>query len=254
MKPALGYNSVSPINDWASIPLGEQVREAEQAIISEQLKYCFGQYLLKIGQLSNVLESHESTIPTQVNLTTLNNKTPLTGVVAEFDELPFLENSIDAIVMNHVLEFGSDPHQILREAHRVLLPNGNLILAVFNPWSSLALQKLVPSQKFQLFKKGRFFSVARVKDWLHLLGFEVTKEDYLCYSVLAQNDQELDSSFVPSLLKRFCPSLGGVCILVAKKREWPLTPVRPRVRYRTMFNPAVRSSSLNRTTRHATKQ
>ena len=44
-------------------------------------------------------------------------------------ELPFANECLDLLILPHVLEFSSDPHQILREAERVLRPEGRLIIS-----------------------------------------------------------------------------------------------------------------------------
>ena len=47
-------------------------------------------------------------------------------------DLPFEAQSVDLLVMPHTLEFTSDPHRLLREAERVLMPEGQLIILGFN--------------------------------------------------------------------------------------------------------------------------
>lgn len=63
-----------------------------------------------------------------------NEAKPLV-VVQQFDELPFASASIDLVVLPHVLEFAEEPHQILREVERVLIPEGQVIICGFNPVS-----------------------------------------------------------------------------------------------------------------------
>ena len=41
------------------------------------------------------------------------------------DFLPIESNSIDLVLLPHILEFSANPHQILREVHRVLVPEGH---------------------------------------------------------------------------------------------------------------------------------
>jgi ubiquinone/menaquinone biosynthesis C-methylase UbiE len=50
-------------------------------------------------------------------------------------DLPFEAQSVDLIVMPHTLEFTRDPHRLLREAERVLMPEGQLIILGFNSLS-----------------------------------------------------------------------------------------------------------------------
>ncbi len=47
-------------------------------------------------------------------------------------DLPFEAQSVDLLVMPHTLEFTSDPHRLLSEAERVLMPEGQLIILGFN--------------------------------------------------------------------------------------------------------------------------
>ena len=51
------------------------------------------------------------------------------------DFLPIETNSIDLVLLPHILEFSSNPHQILREVQRVLMPEGHVIVCGFNPRS-----------------------------------------------------------------------------------------------------------------------
>lgn len=245
LKPAIGYRWVLPINDWQSIPVGHLLQKAETAIINERLQYCFGQHLLKVGALSCELKTPQSLINHQINLTSDYNSSSKAGIISEFDEMAFQSNSIDAAVVSHVIEFCADPHQVLRELHRVLIPNGNMIISVFNPLSFLATNKLWFGSQFQQFRQGRFFTLSRIKDWMSLLGFEVIDEQSLFYSRLGQSGEQLDTGTWPKLIKTVMPWAAGVTVLTVKKREWPLTPVRPRLRYKTVFNPSVSRPTVN---------
>ena len=245
MKPALGYRWVLPLSQWQNIPAGELLLKAESTIINERLQYCFGQHLLKVGALSCDVQTPQSLINHQINLNSEYSRSSNVGVVSEFDEMAFQSNSIDAAVVSHVIEFCADPHQVLRELHRVLLPNGNMIISVFNPLSFLFFNKLWFGTQFRQFRQGRFFTIGRIKDWMSLLGFEVIDEQSLFYSRLGQSGQELDLGTWPKIVKSIMPWASAVTVLTVKKREWPLTPVRPRLRYKTVFNPSVGRPSVN---------
>src|SRR3546814_13021027 len=56
-------------------------------------------------------------------------------VVADPENLPFDSQSIDLLVLPHVLETSTGSHQILREAERVLMPEGRVVISGFNHWS-----------------------------------------------------------------------------------------------------------------------
>ena len=249
MKPALGFQWINPLTKWASIPAGERLKRTEAIVINDRLQYCFGQYMVKVGSLSCELDTPTCLINKQINLASSIELNDKFGLITEFDELAIQSNSIDAIVVSHVIEYCADPHQVLRELHRVLLPNGNMIISFFNPLSFLFLYKLWPSSKYKEFKRGRFFSVARIKDWMDLLGFEVVDEHKLFYSQIGQDKKVLDNGTWPTLMKNIFPWCAGVTVLTVKKREWPLTPIRPRLRYKTVFNPSVGRPSVNTKTK-----
>lgn len=235
MKPALGYNWNDSIHFWQDLPNGQNLFGAESDMVVDALSLCFGHHLLKVGSLSSQVNTEGCLIDHQISLTKSLSSEFATGVMSELDELPFHSNTIDAVLMNHVLEYCPDPHQVLREIHRVLMPNGNLVLTIFNPVSLLFLARCLPFSAKQGFWKGRFFSVARIKDWLNLLGFELIEEKYCAYSSLLTNKTLKNTGS----FSKWTPKLGSVCMIKARKREWPLTPIRPRFRYKTPFRPVV---------------
>ncbi len=245
MKPALGFQWVNPLKQWADIPAGAKLQQAESNIINDRLQYCFGQHLIKVGRLSSAIQTPSSLIDHQINLVSSIDVNESFGLVTEFDEIAIQSNSIDAIIVNHVIEYCADPHQVLRELHRILLPNGNMVISIFNPFSFLLFYKFLPGGQYHNFKHGRFFSVGRIKDWMDLLGFEVVDEQKLFFSKLGQESETLDASTWPKIVKSVLPWCAGVTVLTVKKREWPLTPIRPRLRYKTVFNPSVSNPSVN---------
>ena len=56
---------------------------------------------------------------------------------AKCHELPIATQSIDLVLLPHVLEFAEEPHAVLREVDRVMMPEGRLVIVGFNPWSLL---------------------------------------------------------------------------------------------------------------------
>jgi SAM-dependent methyltransferase len=68
-------------------------------------------------------------------------------VLCDLRQLPFAAHSIDLVVMAHVLEFHDDPHQILREVERVLIPEGEVIITGFNPLSIWGLRRDSPTAR-----------------------------------------------------------------------------------------------------------
>ena len=112
---------------------------------------------------------------------------------------PFAEKSVDACPLAHTLPWCSDPHRLLREADRVLIDDGWMILTGFNPVSLMGLRKLVPVLRKGTPYNSRMFTLMRQLDWLALLNFEVLH--YGRYQVLpwSRHGGKLLSTHLPAL-------------------------------------------------------
>jgi len=202
----------------------------------------FGYHLLKIGALSGYVDSSSCAIKHQMNLVERKNAG---DIIADADDLPFLEHSIDVCLLSHALEFSLDPHHVVREANRVLIPNGYLVITGFNPFSLAGLNKFIPYRKKNTPWNERFFSAMRVKDWLHLMGYEILADEKVLHSSLSGKlSQGKLAQYWQKVANEFLPSLGSVYVLVAKKRVHPLTPIKPKWKIRPKFKP-VKIPSMN---------
>ena len=243
MKPALAFNSLTAPQEWREMPNGELIAQTIETQLKPWWPRLFGYHLLKLGLLSGAIESKSSMIKHQV---IVGPKEANSDVVAEIDDLPFLDSGVDACLLAHHLEFAIDPHHILREADRVLIPNGHMIITGFNPISLAGLNKLIPFRRQQLPWQGHFFSPMRVKDWLHLLGYEIIEDKRCIHSSLSTqvNEKSWLNKQWQKIAAKYFSAFGSVYIIIAKKRVHPLTPIRPKWQIRPKFSP-VNVSSLN---------
>lgn len=88
---------------------------------------------------------------------------------AEFSHLPLPAESVDVLVMPHILEFELERHSLLREIDRVLKPEGHLHLLGFNPASFRGWWR--PSGRAWM--HWGCVSMGQVLDWLSLLQYSV---------------------------------------------------------------------------------
>jgi SAM-dependent methyltransferase len=104
-------------------------------------------------------------------------------LVDQFEALPFDTQSLDLLVLPHVLEFAQDPHQVLREAERVLRPEGRLVLAGFNPVSLWGLRDWLgrPFERGFFPKPAHVLSALRLRDWCKLLDLSVESIQHGCF-------------------------------------------------------------------------
>lgn len=142
-------------------------------------------------------------------------------------QLPLASQSLDLLLLPHVLEFSPHPHDTLREAERILVPEGHLLLSGFNPVSLWGVHRLLDRGNGYPWQ-GRFIPLLRIKDWLALLGLEVVGGRMACYAPPWRNQIWLQRCrWLDRAGQRWWPLLGGVYFLVAKKRVTGLRVIRP---------------------------
>jgi SAM-dependent methyltransferase len=239
MKPALAFRQPHYPKSWQALPNGDIVLSAIDTIVEPWLERFFGYHLLKIGALSQEVCTLNSPIKHQVSCCdTLNENSEMVRVIGELDDLPILEHSVDVCLLSHALEFSLDPHHVIREANRVIIPNGYLIITGFNPLSLVGLNRIIPYKRKQLPWNEHFFSPMRVKDWLHLMGFEILSDERALYSSLSG---KMSNSYITQYWRKVASNyftrFGSIYVIIAKKRVLPLTPIKPKWQIRTKFNP-----------------
>ncbi|MCX5590993.1 class I SAM-dependent methyltransferase [Alcaligenes endophyticus] len=150
-------------------------------------------------------------------------------VCADPAYLPFDSQSIDLLVLPHVLEWAADPHQVLREAERVLMPEGRIVISGFNPWSLWGVRDRIPGiEPYLPVSSLDFLSAQRVRDWLRLLSFDIEETMYGCYAPLCREQswqhrwQRLDAWG-----GRWWPIAGAVYMVLAVKRVQAVRMVGP---------------------------
>lgn len=233
-----GKNGVwSEFQSWYTTRLGKELFYAENQVLETCLPDLFGYYLLQSGcpeidcvkQMGNWL--HSSRVSCQIRLDPVEHQ--LIGCLANPSQLPVKADSLDIVVLPHVLEFSNTPHQVLREVERVLIAEGHVVILGFNPLSIWNLFRFFLFWKKQAPWNAAFLTSSRVMDWLVLLGFDVIQRQGYFYRPPFQNENVMNKmGFFERLGRRIWPNFGAGYMLVARKRVETLTPIRPRWRSR----------------------
>ena len=174
----------------------------------------------------------------------------------EFEALPFAENSLDLLILPHSLELSPDPHATLREAERVLVPEGKLIICGFNPLSLWGfkqkrsrLYKRLSLGDLYLPEAGEFIGYRRLRDWLRLLNFDVEPGHFGCYRPAVRSASMLQRfGWIDTLGEQYWPILGAVYFVVAVKRVRGMRMVSPIKKLSRISNNApvsVANKSIN---------
>jgi len=208
--------------DWLQTPLGQYLLAHEQGMYDSAVNDLFGFNALQLG-MPEVDLLRNSRIPYRFRVAESGD----VNLRCHSSQLPFAALSADLLVLPHVLEFSEHPHETLREAERILVPEGHLVLSGFNPLSLWGAKRLF-AKGGEYPWRGKFISLLRLKDWLALLGFEVVAGRMCCYVPPLRNQYWLQRyAFMDNAGDRWWPMLGGVYFLVAKKRVVGMRLIRP---------------------------
>lgn len=250
MKPATAVCQSQFPDTWQALPNGIIIRKTIEQALAPWWKKFFGYHLIKLGPLSCEINVIGSTIKHQIKLGTNQKNGDLVG---DIDELPLQTHSVDVCLLSHALEFSIDPHHVVREASRALIPNGYLVITGFNPVSLAGLNRFLPYRRQNSPWNQEFFSPMRIKDWLHLMGFEILADQRCLPSSLTGKltEQSLNNP-LHNFANRYLTPFGSIYILIAKKRVLPLTPIKPMWQIQSGFAPVKAASlrSQQSTTKH----
>lgn len=219
-------NPIIDLGNWLERPAGSYIRAWEQSLLDTLTVDIFGYNAIQIG-LPQINALAASRMPnrwltnTRVPDANPGNADKPVVVIHDFAELPFDSHSIDLVVLPHVLEFSAEPHQILREVERILIPEGRVIISGFNRaslWGARQAAGRLTGSYF-LPRDGEFISLPRLKDWLKLLNMEVGRSDFGCYAAPFATDKWLRRcTLMEEAGSRWWPYLGAVYMLQAVKR------------------------------------
>ncbi len=211
--------------DWFEGPLGARVLREEAALAPLALDDVFGFELLQVGAwgpaqhlLDGARTQHTTLVAPEMS--------PGVTLCAPLDSLPLRSDSIDAIFLPHTLELVEDPYAVLREAERVLVAEGCLMICGFNPFSGWGVRRaFARSIGRPIFppQTRRMLSERRLRDWVAVLGFDV--DSVYGYLGLLPTKGRAPRGEVaePRAAWR-----AGAYLLKVRKRVQTLTMLRPR--------------------------
>ncbi len=226
---------------WLGSALGQAVLLAESELMSEALDDVFGWELLQLGlwgsrdRLLAGCRTRRHAIISNAGAAHSDGPGRFADadVVARLSQLPIANGAVDAVVLPHTLEFETDPYAVVREADRVLAGEGQFIALGFRPFSLWGFRSRTISRGYPPGLR-RMLGAGRVKDWLELLGYDVTlTRNYLFtppWGGTAPRPGERSSLLRRGWLK---PWPAGAYLIKARKRLYTMTPIRPKLRDRS---------------------
>ena len=246
------------LKDWFDRPLGRSLKACEADRLRSILPSLYATNVVQLGRTGDC-NLFESCVAPRRILLEFHEACGDCSLLAQPEALPFDHNSIDMALLPHTLDFATDPHRVLREVERVLMPESHVVILGFNPYSFWGLKrKLTRRRNVKAPWSGQFISLYRIKDWLKLLQFEITHGSLMYYRPPFQNQTSLDRSrLLDKMGDRWWPMMGAVYVLVARKRVEGMTPIRTRWKLRVVpnnngiTNPVTRGIAAREKTRRA---
>src|SRR3990167_3902713 len=122
-------------NSWYQQPPGSWLTELERSQLAYVFAKCHGDFLMQIGGARDLLHCIDLPVKHHVHLVTESILSACPHIQADVSELPIQPDSVDVILLAHVLEFAKSPGRLLKDIYQLLSPGGQLIILGFNPWS-----------------------------------------------------------------------------------------------------------------------
>lgn len=222
--------------EWLVSPLGQRIYALERKLVAEALAQVFGWQLLQIGEWGEDF-GLLTAARTQRKAVLGENVLPgaesgIMHIRSRLDALAIASDSVDAVLLPHTLEYAADPHELLREVERILPGDGQLIILGFRPFSVWGLRNLFARTGFPPGTE-RFIAEHRLRDWLKLLGFEITDARRYLFTWPWGRAAPGRQRFLEQTGNALWPLFAGAYLLRARKRVYALTPIQPRWRTRT---------------------
>lgn len=200
----------------------------EQQQLNTMLAHHYGYYLLLIGtdNLDLVKQCqihHHFLMQDAQHITEAKLKKSHADAIASWYHLPFAPQSVDVVVLHHVLEFCASPHAVLKEAQKILRPDGTLIISGYNPWRPFGYKLWRQKKKTHPDKRhAQMVSPLSLNYYLKQTALEVLNTHY--YGVkLRQRGKPHKDRFIDRLLLRFLPIFCSGYMIEAINRTTPLT-------------------------------
>ena len=211
------------LSGWFSTPQGAYVLDWERAQFDSAVDDVFGFRALQIG-LPEVDFLRQNRISWRFSLAL----EPGATVAADALQLPLESQSLDLVALPHVLEGHHNPHDVLREAERVLRPEGQIVISGFNSLSLWRVRQMFSFHNDDPPWDAKFIGLMRLREWLRVLGFELNGGMFGCYAPPFRDKLWLERfGFMEKAGARWWPIAGGIYVVRAIKRVHGMRVVTP---------------------------
>ena len=233
------YVDVVHMKAFYDQPLGRMVRPVITSRLREFWPTVAGDRLVGVGFASPYLrpflgecERVMALMPAAQGVVRWPPEGPNVSTLAMEDQWPLPDASIDRIVAVHGLEMADNPRAILREAWRVLVPGGRLLIVVPSRRGLWARAERTPFGYGRPFSRGQLTDLLEQamltpRKWSAALQFAPSSKRYLLR--YARTIEQMGA--------KFWPAFAGVLLVEAEKKLVQGVKVADRPRAEAVFRP-----------------
>jgi len=242
------------VRNWLTTPLGEALVQQESRVVEEAFDGIFGEQCLQLGLWgeANTFLKHARTqrgclidegyvhpadegivhpadegIVHPVGAALAATEGP--SVIGQLHRLPIASDSVDCVLLPHVLDYSDRPHAILREVDRVLTAHGHLAILGFKTGGLWGVRRLIPGAGLPP-DANNLLPERRLRDWLQLLDLRIHGVTRFFFRWPLPGVHRASSPKWEQRGQRWWPEFAACYMLTAQKRVSTLTPVRPQWR------------------------
>ena len=212
---------------WLNTPLGHAFLHAESACLHPVFKQTvYRDSLLVMGAQKFCLGMQTIPYRHKIWVTHQQEHSLLaSSVVMDEVQLGIMSDTQSTVYLPHVLAWTANPHEVLRESYRVLVPEGDLLVTGINPYSLWGLWGFVRSWPHPPAWKGDWHPYQKLIDWVNLLGFDVMQcQTFFFLPPTVYSPVVNQLAWLEKLGSKCWPGFGAGYIIWAKKRTIPLNP------------------------------
>ncbi len=209
------------LEGWYASARGRSFAEQVETGIAPWLEGAFGYHGVQIGDFP---PGRSLLALARTNHSVIADRRGRGQVICAPEAMPFESDSVDLLILPHTLELSGDPRAVLREAERVLIAEGRLLIVGLDPWTLWAALQRLRGNRYPLYTQGR------IRDWLELLGLELERSLLLPMWNPGMPRWLARWPKTQQLGRLFASNLAGGYAVLAQKRVASVTPLRMRWR------------------------
>lgn len=154
------------------------------------------------------------------------------------EALAIASDSVNILLMPHLLETCEQPQQVLQEAYRVLAHEGKVVLTGFNPFSLWRFSKQLAGK--HLPPLANWHALPALKDNIRQIGFSIHAGQFMAYIPPVQTASAIQKwQWMEKAGNRWWPHAAAVYGLVLQKHIIGVHPLKPQAWTDLLLQPAI---------------